>query len=110
MQEDTPPSFLSLALHLEMPSEQPLPLDTGHAGGKGCVSARGREPHCCSFPCTPDACRNGALEAQVSSSPLRHPKQMPFHNQSMDDGELMAQEKPLQGIRNRCRQQVLLVP
>ena len=28
-QEDTPPSFLSVTLHLGMPSEQPLPLDAG---------------------------------------------------------------------------------
>ena len=46
-QEDTPPSFLSLAFRLGTPYEQPLPLD---AKGGGCVSARGCEPHCYSLP------------------------------------------------------------
>lgn len=50
VQEDTLPSFLSLALRLGTPSEQPLPLDAGRAGGGGCVLARGCEPHCYSFP------------------------------------------------------------
>lgn len=109
MQEDTPPSFLSLALRLGTPAEQPLPLDTGGAGGGGCVLARGCEPYCYLFPCAPDACRNQALEAQVSSSPSRHPEQMPFHKQSKDR-ELIVQEGPLQGARSRHKQQVLLVP
>lgn len=35
LQEDTPPSFLALALRRGMPSEQPLPLDAGCTGGGG---------------------------------------------------------------------------
>lgn len=39
VQEETPPFFLPLALHLGTPWEQPLPLDAGHAGGGGmCLS------------------------------------------------------------------------
>lgn len=108
-QEDTPPSFSSLALHLGMPSEQPLPSDAGSAGGGGCVSAQGCEPHCYSFPWAPAACSDQALEARVSRSPSRHSRQVPFHKQSKDS-EMMVQEGPLQGVRSRGRRQVLLVP
>lgn len=79
VQEDTPPSFLPLALHLGTPWEQPLPLDASHAGGGGTCLSMGCELHHCSFPCTPDAGRNRGLEVQVSSSPSGHHNQLLFH-------------------------------
>lgn len=99
MQEDTPPSFLSFALCLGTLCEQPLPLDTSHAGGGGCASVQGCEPHCYSFPCSPHANRNRAFKMQVSSSPSRHSK-TPLHQQTKDR-EL---------TRTPLRQKVLLVP